>query len=82
MNYKEFYSWCSKRAQDGCWSSRNAVIDKLNNLSIFKKGKYWNNGIGESITNDIVIPTTRLIRSKKGVSYLTKMEKVLLKEDE
>lgn len=40
MTYKEFNSWCNKRASDGCWGVDTAIfcIDIINQV---KKQPFW-----------------------------------------
>lgn len=59
MKYKEFVSWCSDRACDGCWSLFDAlacidIIKKIDKKFFLNREKYWKKidsdyGISENI---------------------------------
>ena len=44
MKYKEFVAWCNKRACDGCWDIKTAIlcVQIMNNINSFH---FWDRGI-------------------------------------
>lgn len=61
ISYKQFNTWCNKRAADGCWSMKTAIyclslIDKINKVWFFRREKVWKENYEEfarSIVNEI-----------------------------
>lgn len=70
MTYKEFVSWCSDRACDGCWSLRTAtycvkVINNINDLPFWKRKKEWLE-VKDEIERDVVSVINAKIQELKG----------------
>ena len=67
MKYKEFVSWCSERAADGCWGFNEAaqclnIIAFIQEKPFWKREKEWQRFNAElDIENRIVAPINRKI---------------------
>lgn len=71
MKYKEFVKWCNDRASDGCWGMAEAMtcintMDTVNKKPFWKREKVWKDRYEQSIVNNIVIPTNKLIEKYLG----------------
>lgn len=71
MKYKEFVKWCNDRASDGCWGMAEAmtcinIMDTVNKKPFWKREKVWKDRYEQSIVNNIIIPTNKLIEKYLG----------------
>ena len=71
MKFKEFMKWCNQRAHDGCWGMTEAItcisiVDKVRAQPCWKREKVWKDKYVQSIVNNIIIPTNKLIEKYLG----------------
>lgn len=71
MRFKEFMKWCNQRAHDGCWGMAEAmtcisIMDRIRAQPFWKREKVWKDKYEQSIVNNIIIPTNKLIEKYLG----------------
>lgn len=71
MKFKEFVSWCNDRTCDGCWSMLVAltcinVIDKVREVPLWKREKYWKQEYESRVLEEIVNPINQKIKEVYG----------------
>lgn len=71
MKFKEFVSWSSDRAADGCWGLSAAItctniIDTIYKEPFWRREKIWKNEYESDIVNNIVNPINDLIAANNS----------------
>lgn len=72
MKFKEFVSWSSDRAADGCWSLAIAInctniIDAIYEEPFWRREKIWKNKYESDVVNNIVNPINNLITANNSL---------------
>lgn len=66
MKYKEFNDWCNRRASDGCWGLREAMVcleacSIFSSVPFWKREKMWKEYENRELLEKVVADTDRII---------------------
>lgn len=66
MKFREFVSWCNKRATDGCWGMLEAmvcvdIIETVRKERFWKREKFWKEKYADDVLEQIVNPIEKKI---------------------
>lgn len=67
MKFKEFVSWCNKRACDGCWSLNTAItcikiVNAVREEPFWRREKVWKRDFEWFVVDEIVVPIENKIK--------------------
>lgn len=71
MTFKEFETWCNKRACDGCWGMITAMvcidlIGKMRKIAFWNRKKVWKTQYENRVLKEIVNPIENKIKEIYG----------------
>lgn len=72
MKFKEFESWCNRRACDGCWGMLDAmvcidIIKTIRKKWFWKREKLWREKYSADVMEQIVNPIEKKIEEMKNI---------------